>query len=376
MVVRVCRVISILLLMAFSAFAADTPPADLHMVNGHWTAWNPPDPSVYPPESEVHIINQGETLWGLAQTLYGNGDLWPQLWEQNTYILDAHWIYPGDPLLVRREGVTGTADQGPAVGSEDGSIAWSETDDDLDFGQSNAGPIPFALATVSDVYCFGYIGHENEVWPDSIISFEDSEVKYVEGAIVQDIGATVEEIAYIEGDMQLVAGEEYMIVRPGPLVYHPVTDEVIGRHYNYIGRVQILCSDSRGTTSLIVQACDSVHMGDFIRPMPQIPIPLAVLNEWERHCNIPSGKSNGYIVNAKDHRFALGEGMMVQVDLGSEDRVGPGDFLTVYRPNLDPRAPRIILGEVGIVTSDAHTSVGKIVRMRYSMEVGDMVELK
>ena len=74
------------------------------MVRGHWTPYNPPDPATYPPNAKTYEIKQGDTLSGIARTLYSNAYLWPQLWEANTWITDAHWIYPGDVLLVQGEG--------------------------------------------------------------------------------------------------------------------------------------------------------------------------------------------------------------------------------------------------------------------------------
>ena len=35
---------------------------------------------------------------GIAGQLFGDPYLWPQLWEANQYILDAHWIYRGPGL--------------------------------------------------------------------------------------------------------------------------------------------------------------------------------------------------------------------------------------------------------------------------------------
>src|SRR5206468_1205659 len=30
-----------------------------------------------------------------------NPRLWPQLWEQNEHIINPHWIYPNDKILIR-----------------------------------------------------------------------------------------------------------------------------------------------------------------------------------------------------------------------------------------------------------------------------------
>src|SRR6188768_2214222 len=91
----------LLMVLAVSALAdpatpkqSSRPPRELHQVGDHWTAYNPPDPATYPAGAKTHTIAAGNTLWGLATQYYGNGYLWPQLWESNTWITDAHWIYP------------------------------------------------------------------------------------------------------------------------------------------------------------------------------------------------------------------------------------------------------------------------------------------
>lgn len=370
MVVRVCRVIAILLLVAFSASADTTPPKNLHLVGDHWTAYNPPDPATFPQGAKVHIIERGDTLWDLARTYYGDPYLWPQLWEKNTYITDAHWIYPGDPLLVETEGIIEDA----IIDEID--IEVEDSGEMIDIGGDDLAPV--ALGVTGDIYCFGYLGHVDESYPNAIVGYEDTMTRYQDLAMVQSIGVTDGDVVYVEGGTStgLVAGETYLIVRPDALIHHPESKAVIGRHYDYRGRITILCADETSATGMITQACTSINLGDRLKPLPQIPIPLAVLTEFERHCQIPSNRATGHIVNAKDFQYNLGEGNLVEINVGYEDAVEPGDFLTVYRPNKIPGQPRLILGEIGVLTAEPHSATGKIVQMRYAMEVGDHVELK
>src|SRR5471032_2187434 len=90
---------------ASTTTSSTRPPRNLHMVGDHWTPYTPPDPSTYSATSKTYKIVRGDTLWALGAKFYGNAYLWPQLWESNTWVTDAHWIYPGDTLLV--EGETG-----------------------------------------------------------------------------------------------------------------------------------------------------------------------------------------------------------------------------------------------------------------------------
>lgn len=358
------------------------PPRELHRVGDHYTAWNPPDPSTYPPNAKTYTIKRGDTLWTLAQQFYGNAYLWPQLWESNAWITDAHWIYGGDVLLVEGEAAARAASTSASSGTTTSTAqpGTGQTPVTTAAGRADmtANP-PVPLGTEADVYCYGYIGSPNEPLPNRIMSFEDEEMLYAPGEVIQDLGASNGYLVYIDGGTAtgIVAGETYLVVQPSDLVTHPRSNGVVGEFYEYRGQIRILCADEHRSRGIVTQSCMDLHVGDALKPLPQIPIPLARVPNVPEYCDPASGRANGYIVLSQGGwSDALGEGHLVEINLGRDDQLQPGDFLTVWRDSMVPGVPRQILGEIGILTTEAHTATAKIVRMRYGMRVGDHVEMR
>ena len=428
--VSVRRVAPILLLaMTIPAFGAKPsakpkssshPPRELHRVGDHWTPYNPPDPASYPPNAKTYTIKPGDTLWGLATQYYKNGYLWPQLWESNTWITDAHWIYPGDVLLIEGEAAnqvqpgtstgtgtgTGTAGGQTTVGggAPGGTAVTGENPlgappevhmiTAADAVGGSASPIP--LGNEYDVYCYGYIGDRNESLPNRVHSYEDVETRYEPGAFRQSLSGAAGDLVYLQGGTStgLVAGETYLAVVPDELVEHPVSGAAVGRHYQFVGQIRVLCASETMARGIITQSCHDVPVGAALKPMPQLPIPLARVPNLPAFCDPASGKATGFIVHALagtgltapggawtselggSSVNVLGEGNLVQINLGRADQLNPGDFLTVFRASPQPGQPPRILGELGVLTVENHTATAKIVLMRYSMSVGDQVEIR
>jgi len=387
-----------------TASKSSRPPKPLHKVGDHWTAYNPPDPSTYPPGAKTYAIKAGDTLWALGKQFYNNAYLWPQIWEANTWITDAHWIYPGDVLLLEGEiqqqattqgggttttaggtTATGTTEGGqqyggqqPGVGTALGAPSTFRYTTAADAVGGSAGPV--ALATEKDLYCYGYIGDPGELFANRISGWEDVEVRYQPGATRQEIDGSEGDLVFVDGGSAtgLVAGETYILVVPHDLVPHPVTGQVLGLEYEYRGQLRVLCTEANKSRGIITQSCAEIPIGSYLKPMPQLPIPLARIPSLPAFCDPASGKTNGYIVASQGGSFleSLGEGQLIGINLGHEDQVNPGEFLTVYRDQQMGSPERQVLGEITVLTTEAHTATARIVLMRRSMHIGDRVEVR
>ena len=62
-----------------------------------------------------YVVQPGDTLSGIALAFYGNGNLWPTIFNANTdKIADPHWIYPNQQLTIPAVYSAFTAPSAPA----------------------------------------------------------------------------------------------------------------------------------------------------------------------------------------------------------------------------------------------------------------------
>jgi hypothetical protein len=373
--------------------ADDTPPTQLHLVGDHWTAWNPP--TNLPPDAKIHIVQRGDTFWALAAQHLGNPYLWPQIWEKNQYVLDAHWIYPGDPLVIGIEvapaetlGATAPiVESEPQIAADDPGAGRRERID----AATRRRNTPVPLGGETDIYCTGYIGDLDESFSWSVTGSE------FEGVVprlnaVQDWSAAegifgrMDTLKYelTQGDIVYVDGGRQSGLSPGMLlttiearnrVRHPASRNVVGRFYAYTGRVRVLTVRDDRAIAEVVHACAGVHVGSLLAEFREEPIPLA---RWPipRPANDPTTNDLDdapVILHSESSLFTLGQNNVVFIDRGESDDVYPGDLFTIYRPSLKGGFP-VPVGELGVLSVKSNSAVAKILESRYPVYVGDRLE--
>ncbi len=402
-----------------STFVAEAqqPPADLHQVDGHWTAWDPP--TTAPDGSQAYTIQPGDSLWNIAGQMLGDPHLWPQIWQQNQYILDSHWIYPGDPLMLSgvvtadafgdSAGVAGAPLGEGAAGLPEGQMAENTESDPFstvldgaqDTGQrpftgredftNPEGPVP--LGYEADIYCSGYIGDLEEDFAYSIVSSEyefmtptldpgrNSSIQGIHGkASTEKYGLGLGDIIYLDGGRAdgLSAGELLTVVQPADKVFHPQGRKLLGRLYKYLGRIRVLSAQPETAIAEIVQLCTPIPVGSKLKIFEPEPIPLRKITPL-RPVNFPVAEEDlegsPSIVIAWDKLLSLGAGYLVYIDQGNDEEMAPGDIYTIYRRG-QRGIPPTVLGELAVLSVFEKTALARIIRSRYTVFVGDSLHLK
>jgi hypothetical protein len=400
------------------------PPKNLKKVGDHWTPYDPPDPESFPPEATLHIIVPGDTLWDLADLVFGNPYLWPQIWNENRYILDSHWIYPGDPLLLParptvvgevvpqgQEGAPPVAQTGPEPArtsteepsTEEAPEVAAEKPEGAppapkDSDTAHAARTLPKLEMVTDDYdlrCSGYIA-PREAKPDYFIANQEDEAR---------MGLTEGDIVYLnrgQTNGHMETGTEYSIVVREGEVRHPITHRFLGYYYKRLGSVKVLAAQETTSIAAISYACDEIRTGDALVPLMITPIPAKAIPEFNRLTVVAPDKETGYVVHVGDSQQRASAGQLVDIDMGYDDGLKAGDILTVFLPtepfdkfpkvkydyrvrnnryqsrpvwkdDNDNVPPAKTIGQLVVIFTEKKTATAKILQSVREIEIGDSI---
>lgn len=186
---------------------------------------------------------------------------------------------------------------------------------------------PAKVAGKSSLYCAGFIRHQRLPRMPEIVGAEEEQ----------------EQLTYADGDVVYLnrgtsggikEGQTFQIIRPRGDVKGVYQQKFgyLGTYVQDLGQLQVFKVWENTAAAQITFSCDMVLLGDLLSPLPDRESPLQrPEGNLDRFAD-PSGKQTGRLMMAKDSREMVTRNDIVYVDLGSEDQVKSGDYLTIYRP--------------------------------------------
>lgn len=334
----------------------------------HWS--KNPYPESVPDGATYYLVERGDTLWDLAQRFLGSPYLWPQIWDQNKYIRDAHWIYPGDPLILPKialvsgragesTGTEGLPEEGGLPGEGPGGL-----------GGVGGENVLYPVSEESTVQCAPYVVSQPEDESLRILGSEggSNRVSYAD-----------RDITYLDrgSNSGVKAGDVYTIHHVAYKIKHPENGSTVGTKIETTGWVRVILVQDNSATAVVEHACQDIHAGDYLRALEKANVPLALRRPTSDRLTPPSGKAQGFVVDLAGDAMIAGTGHLAIIDIGSESGLVPGNVLSVYRI-MYPSVPtsRNVVGEMAVLTVRERTAVAKVI---YSSDVvmnGDRVELR
>jgi hypothetical protein len=266
--------------------------------------------------------------------------------------------------------------------------------------------------------CAGYIG---EPVPEDLQIVGSEKEAYVREFSQGDL-------VYINRgrDANLQTGAEYQIVRNIGPVYDPANRRrKLGTLVQELGILRITeVRDTSATGEITLICTGTVNLGDALIPYERRPIPTIRPYRPLSIVGAPTGRATGQILAGQLGREQLARNDVVYINLGADNGIKVGDYLTIYRPLASepitrfrddkigqsrndgfssdrfgtrdnsslassqkgypqvaeriPRSelPRTLVGEIVIIRTEANTSVGVITRTTREAVIGDRVELQ
>ena len=336
----------------------------------HWTK-NPAFPTQVPEGVAYHIVERGDTLWDLAGRYLKNPYLWPQVWDQNKYIKDAHWIYPGDPVLLPRLAVV--AEQAGQAPLPEGPEGLGEEPGELG-GAPGEGGAMAALAPVTEeqaLQCAQYVVSERE----------DESLRVLGSELGGDKVALAErDIVYLNkgSNAGVKAGDLYTVHRVAYTVKHPVSGKKLGTKIETTGWVKVILVQEDTACAVIETSCGiEVLTGDYLKPFEKVNVPMVVRRAPAACCAPANGKMTRHVVDLQNHAAIGGEGHFLTIDAGADEGIMPGSSFSIFRlryPSVP--TPRVPVGEAIVVSVRDRTATAKVTYSKYEVVVGDEVELR
>jgi len=337
----------------------------------HWSKYA--YPTEVPEGAPYYIVQRNDTLWDLASRFLGSPFLWPQIWHENGYVTDAHWIYPGDPLLlpsvqVLAEAAGGIPGEGPGGGLEGELEPGALMPGEEGGPGGRAGTPLLAVATEDEAECAPYIPDGSEDKSLRIVGSEEGD---------QQIGLGNGDILYLSQGQNagIKPGDLFSIHHAAYNVSHPDSGRGLGTKILPVGVARVLLAGSNRATAVVERACLDVNKGDYLKPYARPAIPLIAKRPPATRLTPPSGKAKGYIVDLQFGNDIAGNNHFVIVDLGSRDAITPGTRLVAFR-NEDNAPTRNVVGELAVLSVQDRTATARIIYSRDALYAGDEVEVR
>ncbi len=399
------------------------PPKNLtQRGDGHFSANNDP---ANPEKFEVYIVKTGDTLSAIAGQVMKNPKVWPQLWEQNEHIINPHWIYPNDKILIKpitliTEAAPPTPEPEPtpepapppppepekqplpippSLLAKAPPMAGSRQPAMFDLPE----PKPAPEIKASDMYCSGFIRSAAASEDDSVIAkFNSSGSPFA----VQD------DYVYLNHGAEDGAkvGDRYQVIRPTRKV--SAKSQSLGTHYLDVAQVQVVMAQPDFSMARVTMSCEAIEMGDLMVPAHNLQTPTiprgrpfspfmttkgglsgSVVITREVLENFGSAfKASGILPGSRaSHLEATEKGIaspssIVYLDLGQSSGVKPGDIFIVYRPTeLDSRlydqsdakkvaTQKMAIGEVIVLKVEEKSATALVTYSSMGISAGDPVE--
>lgn len=182
------------------------------------------------------------------------------------------------------------------------------------------------VAERNNVYCAGYVQSSPIDTSRRLVGAVEEQEQFM---------YSQNNVVYINAGANkgMQVGDMLSVVRPRGQVKTRWTHKgSLGFYAQEVGALEVIRVKPEVSVARVKTSCDSLLLGDLVQPMQ-----VRVAPEYRQRPAMdlfadPTGKAVGRLFMARDTTEAITRDYIVYIDLGAEDNVQVGDYLTIFRP--------------------------------------------
>lgn len=325
-------------------------------------------PNVYSADlPDYHVISEGDTIWDLSGSYYGDSYQWPRMWSYNAHITNPHWVYPGDIVYLQEAPeASGQAQQGASPAAASSAQAPPSGMFLPTGGMITAEELAYTGRIIGSPKEATMLGEQDSVW----VGFGE------EAYTARERDETKEKDRTAMQEQEVAVGDRFAVVR----LEGQISDDdgnTLGQKYIVLGSLVITeVSENHAETAMIDQSWREMERGDVLVPYER---QLKAVQPRKAESDLIA-----HIVDTLQPGFAFGTDQYVFVDRGAEDNVRVGNRFFIYqrfeglgRPGTAPddEIPWQRVGQVLVVDVRENYSTAIITRASREIVVGDRLEM-
>lgn len=314
---------------------------------------------------DQHVVVRGDTLWGISRKFLEHAWCWPQVWGMNRQeIKNPHWIYPGQIVYFDR--AAGRLRLGKPLGS--GNVSTVRLSPQV----RSESLIGSAITTIPANAIEPFLSQPMVFETDELVN-----APHIVSASRSHVNSSANEKVYVSGDLQDLT--DFQVYRPSTPLIDPVTKELLGFEYAYVGAVKLLkagTAPDEAHSFLVTKAKEELSVGDRL-----LAVPAAEMANYVPHP--PDNQVSGILISVYGGVSMAGQNQTVAVNLGARDGMDIGTVLQLYRTgtsvvdkvadNSVVRLPDEEYGTLFIYRVFNKVSYGLIMGVSNTTRVGDTV---
>ena len=302
---------------------------------------------------QTYVIKKGDTLWGISQRFLKDSGYWPDLWANNPFIGNPHFIYPGQRVAIY-DGrlVVIPVELPPAAKKAAPAVA-------------PPPPKPQQAITVTTSGAVrGFLSLDRLKGASTLVDTVDNRLLMTAGDKI-----------FVDLAKPAKVGDRFDIYSVGDKVIHPATGKALGYLITERGTATLTAVDGNVGTATIDTANSEIERGARLLPHRSLPHEIALKKA--------SADLSGEIVAAAENKLILSRYDVIYVDLGAADGLQVGNLLYLSRSrkatelakrlNHPFHLPDILLGSAVVVATQPHTATALILKVADPVYLQDKV---